>query len=54
MDIDKFIDVLNDLDAKYHFSDEEVEKINECLYGNVDEDMKGEEYAEEVEYTDED
>lgn len=54
MDMDKLIDILSELDNKYHFSEEEVDKINECLYGDVDEGMKGEEYAEEDEYSDED
>lgn len=35
--IDKFIDYINELDQKYCFTDEEVEKIREFLYGKEEE-----------------
>lgn len=53
MNQEAIIEILTDLDNKYHFTEEEVTRINECLYGDIDEDMKGVEYAEEDEYTDE-
>jgi len=51
--MEKLIEILGNLDAKYHFTDEEVSTINEALYGNdtEDETMYGDEYAEE-EYED--
>lgn len=53
MNQEAIIEILTELDNKYHFTEEEVTRINECLYGDIDEDMKGVEYAEEDEYTDE-
>lgn len=48
--MDKLIEILNKLDAKYHFSDDEVKEVNEALYGDEqDDEMYGDEYAEEYE-----
>lgn len=53
--MDKLIEILNKLDAKYHFSDDEVKEVNEALYGDdqKDDEMYGDEYAEEYEAEDE-
>ena len=53
--MDKLIEILNKLDAKYHFSDDEVKEVNEALYGDGqdDDEMYGDEYAEEYEAEDE-
>lgn len=52
--MDKLIEILNKLDAKYHFSDDEVKEVNEALYGDEqDDEMYGDEYAEEYEAEDE-
>lgn len=48
--MEKLIEILGNLDAKYHFTDEEVSVINEALYGDEDkenETLYGDEYAEE-------
>jgi len=48
--MDKLIEVLNKLDAKYHFTEDEVKEVNEALYGDEqDREMYGDEYAEEYE-----
>lgn len=52
--MDKLIEILNRLDAKYHFSEDEVKAVNEALYGDEqDDEMYGDEYAEEYEAEDE-
>lgn len=51
--MEKIVELFGILDNKYHFSEEDVELINETLYGSEDDDLSyGDEYVEE-EYTDE-
>lgn len=45
--MEKLIEILDILDKKYHFTDEEVEQINEALYGEDDEEMYRDEYEGE-------
>ena len=52
--MDKLIEILNKLDAKYHFTEDEVKEVNEALYGDAqDDEMYGDEYAEEYQAEDE-
>lgn len=49
--MDKLIGLLEDLADRYNFSDEDIAKINDVLYGNEEEEgLFGEEYVKEEEY----
>jgi len=53
--MDKLINLLNDLADRYNFSDEDIAKINDVLYGNEDEKgLFGDEYVGENEYGEDD
>ncbi len=48
--MDKLIGLLEDLADRYNFSDEDIAKINDVLYGNEDENgLYGDEYVKDEE-----
>lgn len=49
--MDKLITLLEDLADRYNFSDEDIAKINDVIYGTEDEEgLFGDEYVKEEEY----
>lgn len=49
--MDKLIMLLEDLADRYNFSDEDIAKINDVIYGTEDEkELFGDEYVKEEEY----
>lgn len=53
--MDKLISLLEDLADRYNFSDEDIAKINDVIYGTEDEEgLFGDEYVGEKEYDEED
>lgn len=53
--MEKIINLLLDLADRYNFSDEDIAKINDVIYGTEDEkELFGDEYVGEKEYEDED
>lgn len=49
--MDKLINLLKDLADRYNFSDEDIAKVNDVLYGTEDEEgLFGEEYVKEEDY----
>lgn len=52
--MDKLIGLLEDLADRYNFSDEDIAKINDVIYGTEDENgLYGDEYVGENEYVEE-
>lgn len=52
--MDKLIGLLEDLADRYNFSDEDIAKINDVIYGTEDEEgLFGDEYVGEKEYDEE-
>ena len=49
--MEKLVNLLMDLADRYDFSDEDVAKINDVIYGTEDEEgLFGDEYVKEEEY----
>lgn len=49
--MDKLIVLLEDLADRYNFSDEDIAKINDVIYGTEDEEgLFGDEYVKDEEY----
>lgn len=52
--MEKFVELFEKLDKKYNFTDEEVEMINEVLYGSEEDgEMYKDEYDADEEYSEE-
>lgn len=53
--MDKLIVLLEDLADRYNFSDEDIAKINDVIYGTEDEEgLFGDEYVKDEEYDESD
>lgn len=52
--MEKFVELFEKLDKKYNFTDEEVDMINEVLYGSEEDgEMYKDEYDADEEYSEE-